>query len=118
MKKLLPIAALEILWVACTFIATPAQQTKSSAVLDCVYKKTPCLKVRSASMPLYPRVAPAARVQGTVVLHVSTDGQRISDVQAESGPPVLAQAAMENVKTWPFELHVPTSFDITFQFRL
>jgi len=72
----------------------------------------------SASVPLYPRVIRAARIQGDVVLRVSTDGQRISAVEVESGPPMLADAARDNVKTWQFEPHTPTSFEITFHYKL
>jgi len=31
---------------------------------------------------------------------------------------MLAQAAQENVKTWQFEQHRPTTFEVTFRYRL
>lgn len=74
--------------------------------------------VASASVPLYPRAIRAARIQGDVMLRVSTDGQRASAVEVESGPPMLAEAAKENVKTWQFESHTPTSFEVAFHYRL
>jgi TonB family protein len=80
--------------------------------------EAPLPKVASASVPFYPRLAPTARIQGTVTLRVSTDGKRVSAVEAESGPPMLVQAAKENVKTWQFESHTPTNFEITFHYRL
>jgi TonB family protein len=74
--------------------------------------------VASASVPLYPRVIRAARIQGDVTLRLSTDGERVSAVEVESGPPMLAQAAKDNVKTWQFEPHTPTSFEVTFHYKL
>jgi TonB family protein len=74
--------------------------------------------VASASVPFYSRAARAARIQGEVRLWVSTDGKRVSAVEVESGPPMLVEAAKENIKTWQFEPHKPTSFQVTFHYRL
>ena len=74
--------------------------------------------VAGASVPLYPRSIRAARIQGDVVLRVSTDGHRISAVEIEGGPPMLAEAAKDNVKTWQFEPHTPTTFEVTFHYTL
>ena len=38
--------------------------------------------------------------------------------EVESGQPMLAQAAQKNVKTWQFEQHSPTTFEVTFRYRL
>ncbi len=70
--------------------------------------RAPLPKVASACIPFYPPLAPPARIQGAVTLRLSTDGKRISTVDAESGPPMLVKAAKENVKTWRFEPHTPT----------
>ena len=80
--------------------------------------KTVMPTVASASVPLYPRVIRAARIQGDVVLRVSTDGQRVSAIEDKSGPPMLAEAAKYSVKTWQFEPHTPTSFEVTFHYKL
>jgi TonB family protein len=74
--------------------------------------------VASASVPFYPLNARAARIQGEVRLRVSTDGKRISAVEVESGPPMLAQAARDNLQTWQFEPHTPTSFEVAFHYKL
>jgi len=74
--------------------------------------------VASASVPLYPRAIRAARIQGDVVLRLSTNGERVSAIDAESGPPALVQAARDNVKTWRFEPHAPTSFEVAFHYKL
>ncbi len=105
MRTLLGIGAAGILLLP--FLPWAAQQTKA---------KLP--KVASASVPFYPRFAPPARIQGVVTLRLSTDGKRVSAVGAESGPPMLIQAAKENVRTWQFEQHRPTSFEVTFHYKL
>ena len=75
-------------------------------------------KVLSASVPFYPRIPQHGHIEGTVRLRVLTDGARVSHVQVESGPPMLAQAAQENVKTWRFEAHSRTTFEVTFRYQL
>jgi TonB family protein len=75
-------------------------------------------RVLSASVPFYPRAPQHAHVEGTVRLRVSTDGARVANVQIESGQPMLAQAALENVKTWRFDAHSRTSFAVTFRYQL
>jgi hypothetical protein len=37
-------------------------------------------------------------------------------VEAESGPPILAEAAKENVRTWRFDEHRPMTFVTTFEY--
>ncbi len=58
--------------------------------------------------PLYPPIAKAAHVQGSVLLHVDVDihGQ-ITKVEAIGGPAMLKAAAVDAVKQWtytPFEV--------------
>jgi TonB family protein len=55
------------------------------------------------SYPIYPPLAKASRVSGTVVLQavIGTDGH-ISDLQVISGPPMLQQAALDTVSTWTY----------------
>jgi len=80
--------------------------------------KAPLPKIASASVPFYPPLARQTRIDGTVTLRVSTDGQHVSALEAESGHPLLVNAAKENVKTWQFESHTPTSFEVEFHYRL
>lgn len=75
-------------------------------------------KAVSASVPFYPALARQTRIQGTVTLWVSTDGKRVSAVEAKSGHPILVEAATDNIKTWEFKPHAPTSFEVTFRYRL
>lgn len=54
-------------------------------------------------MPVYPPLAKAARIQGTVVLQgvVGRDG-RIHELQVISGHPLLTQAALDAVRQWVY----------------
>jgi TonB family protein len=57
--------------------------------------------------PVYPPIAKAARVQGTVVLQavIGKDGQ-VSELQIVSGPAMLRQAAMDAVKQWTYKPYI------------
>ncbi len=53
--------------------------------------------------PVYPAIAKAARIQGTVILHavIAKDGS-IQELQYMSGPPLLVQTAMDAVRQWRY----------------
>ena len=54
--------------------------------------------------PIYPALAKAARVQGTVKLDVKiSTGGTIEDIKLISGPPLLVQAALNAVNTWMYK---------------
>jgi Gram-negative bacterial TonB protein C-terminal len=74
--------------------------------------------VTNASVPLYPRIALIAHIMGVVRFRLSTDGSHVTSVEVENGPPLLAKAAEENIKTWQFERHKPTTFEATFTYKL
>ena len=94
-------------------------QDKPANGLPAVQKTASDLpKVIRASVPFYPDLARQTRIQGTVTLRVPTDGKVVSSVGAGNGHPILIEAATENVKTWEFKPHVPTSFDVTFRYTL
>ncbi len=73
--------------------------------------------------PVYPPIAKAARVSGTVELHatISKNGA-IKDLHVVSGPPMLQQAAVDAVRSWrymPYKLsnepvEVETTIDVVF----
>jgi len=74
-------------------------------------------------VPHYPPVARQAGVQGSVVLQASiSKSGTVQDVQVVSGPPMLAQAAVEAVKQWrykPYQLNgqpveVQTTINVNF----
>jgi len=54
------------------------------------------------------------RLQGVVMLQVTTDGHQVADVKLTSGHPVLAPEAIKNVQTWKFADHAPTTFNVTY----
>lgn len=58
----------------------------------------PLPQVASAPDPIYPKIALAAHISGTVQLHVSTDGKRVVSIESEDGPMMLRQSAEENVR--------------------
>ena len=53
--------------------------------------------------PVYPPIAKAARIQGTVVFHVviGADG-KLDSMKVVSGPAMLQQAAIDALKQWTF----------------
>jgi TonB family protein len=57
--------------------------------------------------PEYPETARKQNVQGAVVLNlqIGADGS-VEDVHAQSGPPLLTQAAIDAVKQWKFQPHM------------
>ncbi len=61
-------------------------------------------RATSQNMPVYPQTAIDQRINGKVVLHLIIDGDgTVKDVSALSGPPVLADSAMEIVKGWRYQ---------------
>jgi len=51
--------------------------------------------------PMYPAIAKAARVQGTVILEATIDTTgKVKEAHVTSGPPMLQQAAIDNAKQW------------------
>jgi protein TonB len=70
------------------------------------------------SPPMYPPIARAARVSGTVVLHavISTTGS-VKDLRVVSGPALLQQSAIDAVKSWKYRPYLlnnePVEFETT-----
>lgn len=75
--------------------------------------------------PIYPPLAKAAHMQGVVVLHaiLSKTGD-IEDLTVISGPPLLAQAAVDAVQQWKYRpyllagnpVEVETTINVNFTF--
>lgn len=51
-------------------------------------------------------------------MKVTTDGTKVITAKAEDGKRLLAVAAEENARTWKFSTHEPTSFTVTYRYRL
>ena len=69
-------------------------------------------------VPTYPQMAREVRLEGTVHIKVTTDGQRVSATEILDGPKLLAVPAEDNIRAWQFSPHNPTSFVVTFQYKL
>jgi TonB family protein len=74
--------------------------------------------VKSGDLPFYPQLPRVAQIEGDVRLRITTDGLSVRSVTVDSGQPMLARAAQDNVKTWKFEPHAPTSFSTLFSYHL
>ncbi len=76
--------------------------------------------VASIAVPIYPQLARTARIEGVVHIKVTTDGHRVIATSFEKGSahPLLAQAAQDNVRTWQFAVHDPTTFTVTYRYKL
>jgi TonB family protein len=80
-------------------------------------------KLVSQPKPVYPPLAKAARVQGTVSFDavIGTDG-RVANLTLLSGPPLLVEAAMTAVQQWVYQptllngnpVSVVTNVDVNF----
>lgn len=97
--SLLALSAAQVIW---------AQETKSPEYLLVV----------QGELPLYPALAKAARVSGSVRLQVTVRDGEVVAVQATSGNPLLASPTTANVKTWKFHKTVNATFATTFTYQL
>ncbi len=72
----------------------------------------------SRPQPVYPAIAKAARISGTVVIHatISKTGT-IENLQVIDGPPMLRQNAIEAVRQWRYRPYLlngePVEVDTT-----
>jgi TonB family protein len=80
-------------------------------------------KIVHKVQPVYPTQARADHVEGTVALHVVVGGDgAVQEASVISGPPALAQAAIDAVKQWRYQpttlnqkpVEVDTQVNVTF----
>jgi protein TonB len=83
---------------------------------------TPPTKIKNVQ-PVYPAIARAANVEGSVVLVVDIDaGGKVSDARVVRSVPLLDQAALNAVKQWEYspmrrgDVAVPTTMTVTVNF--
>lgn len=74
--------------------------------------------VSFAEVPLYPPLARTANIAGIVHVVVTTDGHRVVATQVKDGEKVLSAAAEKNAKSWQFATHEPTTFTVTYVYKL
>ncbi len=68
-------------------------------------QKLPQPILQYSRLPQYPPLAIGARIEGTVKLSfVLNEKGEVKDVSVVSGPAELSNAAIEDVKTWRFDL--------------
>jgi TonB family protein len=72
-----------------------------------------------ADVPLYPAVAVAARLSGTVrVKFRVSKGSVVSTETDSSAHAILVNAAEKNAKTWQFGPDIDGSFELTYVYQL
>jgi hypothetical protein len=57
-------------------------------------------------------------LQGTVVLLVTTSGNKVESTKILSGHPLLAQAAESNIRTWTFIGNPPQSMKVVYRYEI
>lgn len=75
-------------------------------------------KVIRHAQPAYPPLARQTRVQGDVRVKLTTDGESVRSAEAIEGAALLSKAAEDNVRTWKFAPHNPSTFIVTFRYKL
>jgi hypothetical protein len=74
--------------------------------------------VSFAEVPLYPPLARAAKISGVLHVVVTTDGHRVVTAHAQEGHKFLRDAAEKNAMSWQFSTHEPTTFTVTYVYKL
>lgn len=95
-----------LLFCSACFLAQSPNKVDEAAALK--YLKT---KIE----PVYPPIAKAARITGTVVLSVEIDTHgNVVKVELISGPAMLAQSAIDAVRQWKYEPQVVNGKPVNF----
>ena len=68
--------------------------------------------------PTYPPLARQTRISGDVHVEITTDGESVISAAAIDGHPLLRSSAEANVRTWKFARHKPSTFSVTFRYKL
>lgn len=74
--------------------------------------------VSFAEVPFYPPIARAANISGVVHVVITTDGHRVVTAHVQDGQAVLSEAAQKNASSWQFATHEPTTFTVTYVYKL
>lgn len=67
---------------------------------------------------IYPAIAKTAHIQGDVIVKFTTNGRAVLTAEASSGPDLLQQVSIDNVKTWKFAAHTAGTFQVIFRYKL
>lgn len=79
---------------------------------------SPLPQVLQHADPTYPPLARQTRISGDVHLEITTDGESVTTASAIDGHPILRPSAVDNVRTWKFARHNPSTFFVTFRYVL
>jgi hypothetical protein len=105
-----------------SFMATRIAYSLVAAILLCVATSAQELLLKQAEVPHYPLVAIAARLSGTVRLHVTIKDGSVATVEPDSATPskirLLTEGAIYDVKTWKFAPDDNAEIDVTFTYEL
>jgi hypothetical protein len=104
------------LGIIVTLASPPSSAIQQPAKLPDVTFQLPV--VTAAAVPQYPPVALAANVFGLVKIRVTTDGAKVSVLHVDEGPPLLAEATTDNIRTWQFAQHKATTFVAMFEYQI
>jgi TonB family protein len=107
-------------WMASNGLSTPVlaqQASKASCHDEPVHDED--MQVTTFEEIRYPRLALAARVQGTVVVHLDLDGQgHVVAARAVSGPKLLLADALANARKWQFKANAVKAAVLLYEFRI
>jgi hypothetical protein len=68
---------------------------------------------------IYPRAAYDARINGDIVVLAQIDSEGRPQIPVRPlGPPLLVQAAEENIKNWRFQIGLESQLKVTYRFRI
>ena len=107
-------------WMALNGPSTPLlahQASRTSCQEEAVHDED--IRVTAFEEIRYPRMAFAARIQGTVVVHLDLDGQgHVLAVRAVSGPRLLVTDTLANASKWQFKANAVKAAVLLYEFRI
>jgi hypothetical protein len=106
------------LLLALVMAATSGALAQTAATQNQHVEQHSDLRLEHADVPMYPQLARTARIFGTVEVQVLVKDGKVVSTEVKSGPPVLAQATVENIRSWRFYRLVNATFTTTFIYQL
>ena len=99
------------------FFRWPKGSNTSSASTRTTGDELP--SVSHADVPLYPPMARIAGISGTVQVEVTVKNGVVANTELKSpAPPILANATLENLKTWRFASDANATFLVTYIYEI
>ena len=101
--------------IAAVVVLTVGVFTPSDTVAQ---NAQPQFIVREAKVPKYGALAHTAHVSGTVTVDVRIENGVVTNATPRSGPPLLFDVTVENIRTWTFEPGTTGDFTSSFEYRI